>query len=336
MSVRHSFVLLVVSLASMCRASEVLELRVVETIPVAGRQGSAIATPVKCDSTRNLYFRALSGPAHARPVIRISPDGSKTHDFSIPQRPEYKGAQIRDFAVDDYGRVYLLVSRGRTGDIVVFDRNGDLERVVSLEPEMYVRQLAVLPESQFVVFGQRPFNEPGESIYDAEPIAAIFDFRGRLKLELGKVEHYHPEKGDRSAPPKQELALYFMWTQLLADPDGNWYLMRYSPEGPIQVYTPSGDLIRSHRVRADGEATLETFRLSSGQIAAMFVGKKKSSEDTPPGSLATVKIQVMDGTTGDIVQEYSTWLTSLACFAPGEFTFLATRRGQLEIIRMRP
>ena len=106
----------------------------------------------------------------------------------------------------------------------------------------------------------------------------------------------------------------------LAD-DGNVYLMRHSPTGPVYVIAPSGQVLKRIALSPPEGSYLSEIKVSHQELAAEYIRPKPSSHE-----ISAVVIQIVDLQSGEPVAEYShadgEIGSAFACYSADNLTFL--------------
>ncbi len=309
-------------------------------IPVAVQHALGLVNPVKCGSVGQIQIRF--DPAD-NSVSSISADGRKTWWASTRQIPDLLNSKVvragvTDFAPADDGGVYLLMYRvfaNWTHDEAVarFDGDGVFVSLIPLDetfdPNFDGKTLAVFPNSNFLLAG---FDRPS-----SKPVTALFGADGQfLKVVILPGETHPVSKGQQGpnandptgVPREIELS-----TAESGD-DGNVYLTRAAPQGPVYVISPAGTARKIDLHPPDDEAKLLEAKGSAGVIAAFYYYPSSSKRHE------LRSIMLVDARDGDVrrtlqyIPDYHETGIGVVCYQNNTFTFLSVdSAGFLQLVR---
>lgn len=118
--------------------------------------------------------------------------------------------------------------------------------------------------------------------------------------------------------------------------DGNIYLMRNTPSGPVHVISPSGTVRNSISLIPPKGARLSTVKVASGRLVALYIRDNPDRE-----GIGQVILSELDLSNKVKIAEYSHSNfhigSVLACAAPPIYTFLgADEAGHLTVVKTTP
>lgn len=294
---------------------------------------ASLVVPVKCDPDENPVARIAADTPGAGPVISISRDGKRVTRFSLEATPDrFQQARISDFAVGPNGALYLLVRLGPDAHVLRFDSSGRFSSEFQVSEAVGPTQIAVFKTGDLLIAGGPPPNLP-TNLAHANAFIGIFNESGQLyrKLDLPKDVGPAVELKEKSpvgdargkvAPRDRTFEEAIALSSMELADDGNIYLMRHTPSGPIYAIGPAGDIRNRISLNPPKGAYLSAVKVARGRLAAEFIQNKPDSYE-----IESVILQVVDLQTGGTVGEYfhsdSGIGSALACYVPDEFTFLA-------------
>lgn len=309
-------------------------------IPVAVRHDLAFVNPIKCGSAGQIQFRYDTVD---NGVSSISADGRKTWWAGLEQVPDLLNrkvarAWLADFAPTDDGGVYLLMYRAfgteRAPQAVArFDGDGVFVSLIPLDeafdPNFDGRTLALFPDGKFLLAG---YDRPS-----FKPVTALFGSDGQfLKLVSlpGDVRPISKGRQSTSSNVLTDAAREVELSAAQSADDGNVYLTRLSPQGPVYVISPAGTARKVDLRPPDDEAKLLEARASAGAIAAFYY--------YPSGSKRHElrSIILVDAREGDVrrtiqyTPDYHETGIGVVCYQNNTFTFLSVdAAGFLQLVK---
>lgn len=323
-----------------------LELHIKDVVAVPNAYAQVTVGHSRCDSNGDVFFVSYQ-PGHPNTVTRIRADGREVSSVSLSSVPELSSSALQDFAVAPDGTVYVLAYKAAPslpGEILVvrFDKDGSQPATTRLEaPGLFPTQLAVFSSGELFVAGRQEETDSHESRHTV-PFAGVFNERGQLvrKVELvGDIQPASPDTPDKDKSKAMNAEDYegaLDLTMAEAGPDGNIYLTRPTPEGPVFAVSPAGSVVRTiHLVPPAPNLQLTDVKVAAGRIAAAYEG------EPPSGGTSPVTIVVLDTGTGEKVVEYFHQSyeigVALACYTPDVFTFNSSdATGKRQIVHAAP
>lgn len=264
---------------------EGFELTAKERVKVPSEYAHILTGTFQCDSDSNLYVRPYD-PELTGPVLKISADGQRVTRVTLGSVPGFDHAELRDFAVTPEGQVYFLAPRLSAEKqpenyVLKFDKEGKPAGSVRVEGPYLLLRIGVFPSGGVFLAGWNQRSASANPHEPRRPFAGIVDSQGRLVKDLaGLKEDIQFRKEDLAAKtPKESDAAVLEYertisgSQVRSGEDGNFYLMRYAPEGPVLVLSPSGEVLRVSHLQPPRSARLVDIKLARGRLAAVFLRK---------------------------------------------------------------
>ncbi len=257
---------------------ENLSLVTTDVVPVASDHGLNHLLPVKSGAEGQILIRF-----DVDTVTSIAADGKRVWDASLTQVPELTNAGLSDFAAGDGDEVYLLAERQEVpGDpsssvtyIVRFRPSGD-RSIVKLSDSrsgpFHGRQLAVFGSGDFFVSGflQGASNATAFIFNNSGQVVKELTFANDVRLE--EPNQRHPSLKDLSGQPTSEVEfrdrVEASWAQTSSD--GNVYLARTDPKGPVFIVTPGGKVTRMALKPPAVESRLYSVLLDRGSVLSEY------------------------------------------------------------------
>ncbi len=328
-----------------------IELVEIERIAVEGRPSAMpIVLPVKCDPEGNPFLLLYDMAGYdGGPILKVSSDGKRAVRFAMESVPDVGGAGILDFAPGPRGEVYLLASKRVESSgleeiyLITFDNDGKFRSKHQLDLSLRPKQIAAFSSGDFLIAGREIPEDKTTHPLNAKPFVGIFNGRGQFlrRLQLRADVEAKPETkksplGEefQSIDRQYEKALGASLAEM--SDDGNVYLMRQSPTGPVYVISPAGVLVRTIKLVPPSGATLSTVKTSRGHLVAEFLRFK------PDGTqIEAIFFDLYDLSNGKKVSEYSVTDarigSALACYTADAFTFVGNDGdGHLALVRAKP
>jgi hypothetical protein len=316
------------------------ELEVKRKVSVPTVYAAVLLGISRCDAGSSVYLQQYS-PTGTQPILKVSRDGQRTVRFSVDAVPGLQAADIVNFAPDRSGQLFLLVNQKEEHFVARFDRDGKyVSRFRTPEP-LLPTGLAVFSSGDFLLSGYEVLNGSSQT-RQLRPMLALVDDDGRLIRRVGTggsdIQHPQPPKhepvDDPRKSPDVEFAQAIGGSVLESGDDGNVYVMRGTPQGPILVVSAAGELLRTLRLTPPEGFRLREIKVAPGRIAAVYTRRPNRNKGE---KTSAVTIAVIDAVTGEKQAEYfhqSPELgLGLACYTPDNFTFVgADRQGYLELI----
>jgi hypothetical protein len=172
-----------------CQQRPALELVATDSVPLADEVPLRyLLVPPRCDAGGNTYLRfAASNGDHNVPVDKISATGktvARPSLAAIPDASLREHAQVRNFAVDNLGRVYLLFSKDSKGFVAAFSAKGEFEKAIALaQPGFFPAKLAIFSSGALLVAGVLRTDDDGPAM--GRLFTGVFDASGELVKEVG-------------------------------------------------------------------------------------------------------------------------------------------------------
>jgi hypothetical protein len=282
----------------------------------------------------------LPDPKHflGGPLLRIAPDGKTTLRFSLESTAELADASVSDFAIGPSGEVYLLLSRPNDSQYLArFDKAARFVSKTRLDKDFELTRFGLFASGDFLATGRDAAASASGSNLAAETV--ILDSQGQLlrKVELpGDVTPRSVPTDTKTSSYDKNYARTVLGSFIESSDDGNAYLGRRSPAGPIYIISPGGEVIRRISLKPPDNAELTDIRVSHGRLAAMFLQRTNK----PSASISRVIFSIIDVHTSETIAEFahsSAQLgAALGCYVPDEFTFVTTTSDDmLQIARAR-
>ena len=187
--------LLLISLLALFLQTPRVELRIVSTVPVPGQPASRLTiAPMKANFKGDVFFRPVAQDERGHlisPVIGVAHDGTKITRFDINAVPDFRDANLVDFAPCGDGTLAALAAKptveGVEMYLVSFDEAGAFESAARLDlgPRFTGDHVACFRSGQFLVSGWSR----------RSPFVGIADDRGQLIRRV--VVREDPERPQR-------------------------------------------------------------------------------------------------------------------------------------------
>lgn len=309
------------------------------------QRSHAVQLPLKCGTDGDIYVRFAGSDVEPALTI-ISNDGARVSRISLSRLPDFPAGSFVDFAPAD-DAVFLLAGKQEGPDryalptyyVARFKKDGSYESSVKLDtsfsPDFEPRQIAAFRGAQeFLVAGfSRGHTTP------IAPFSAIFGADGQLQKELTFEKDITQEDVERATKTSDQSFTLEQATKNLLDvsflqsaDDGNVYLMRHTPQGPVFVVSPGGAARRVPLIPPDSNAELKWIMANGGSIATEYslpgpvpkVHFITTTDVTSKRVQATIRYTFDPHTTGH----------GMVCYQRGVITFLAeTPEGVLQLVR---
>lgn len=336
--------LMSVSALSQEQAPYRVPLRILDAREVSQVTAAVIRYPIKCGDGGSLYFRTYLQNEDV-PIIRLSGDGKDRKDIGLKGTSYAGKARIVDFAPLRRGGVALLVfyrpAKVANGEyrLLDFADDGTMRHDVRLHLSFDPRELAMFDNGEALIAGRKPTAEGGGT---GDPVLAIVDDRGQLLRTLSITGDLRPEQvtdwpKDTMSPrglthaEQYEVAIDLSIAE--SGDDGNVYLLRRGPRGPLFQITPSGT-VRTINLPLLPSAMLMTLKVSAGDLLVQYAQRLSDSN--------TYLYRVFEPSTMTLKGEYTdagpAYLGSaLGCYTPDGLTFVTRATNQnLKIVTARP
>jgi hypothetical protein len=329
-------------------AQRISTLELKEKVSVPNVFAGILVGDIKCDASSNLYFQPYA-PSRDRTgiygnsIVKISANGEKKTRFDLSTVSGFEQAEIVDFNVGN-GDIYFLASKNSEGPVYLlkFDADGKYKSLSRLEADITPRQLAAFGDGNLLIGGFVVNRENIPSNSAKQPFLGVFNERGQLlfpvslKGDIGPQNASSASSEDNNLEPRRSYEKAIAISIMQSGQDGNVYLMRFSPQGPVFTISPSGRMLRVLKLQAPEAAKLATIKLANDRLAALFLKKKQGER-----GIKEAVISVYDTSTSEKVADYSYSTAEiglgLACYTPETFTFIGgNQQGTLQIIRAVP
>jgi hypothetical protein len=288
-----------------------------------------IYKPAKCDAHGDIYFRAYQTDDRRVPVVRADGKGITTR-YSLDAETEFARATSYDFSILPDGSLYEPVQVGQDVYIVTFDKQGEIRRRIKLEKKFWASRLAALNDHIFLVIGTEPQAVGRQQ--PPQPVIALFDDQGRLVRNVNLEPSAPKDRDDTPGEHPGVLAVLSSDAQVTAD--GVLYLMLHT--NPVLVYRLdlSGTVAPPLKVRPPGaRMTAVSMSAIRGRLAVLFRESFRGMQHDDTGTIV-----IIDTATGAETGRYTSGGlgTTLACYKPDDFVFLASENDKLAIQHASP
>jgi len=247
------YLVLLTSSVPLVLAQQPKNLGIQETVTLSipeRRGGFAVQLPIKCSPNGEIYVRFTYADSEPE-LTRISEDGRHISLLRLNRVPEFSDAGIYDFAPGDDGEMFFLTGHGAphiptTYYVAHFRRDGAYDSSLRLDTtfrrDFEPMQLAAFSTGEFFVAGFAKGHSNA-----LEPFTAMFTAGGQFQRELvlpgdvGKKEITIADASPGQSLTEEEglRGLLEISHLQLAD-DGNVYLMRNTPQGPVFAISAGG------------------------------------------------------------------------------------------------
>lgn len=320
-------------------------LRYLDQVPVASYKvegGFAVQQPMKCGLDGVLYIRFASANSE-RAVTLIGGDGKIISNIRLSEIPEFSQNDFYDFAPAN-GEVFVLSGKGKPHSPIMTNYYVSRFKIdgtyvssavvdIGFRPDFEPRGLAAFPSGNLLISGMAKGHD-----VPFVPFTAIFTETGQFLHQVilkddvtDKDAKQKPIDGSFS-PAQQERNLIEVTFLRTAD-DGNVYLTRDTPRGPVFIVAPGGSTRRVPLAPPVNGADLEGVMASAGVLVAQY-----RSPDGPERH--THYLVVMETSAKKIretvryVHEYDRNAVGMSCYRNGTYTFLAgAPNGGLQLVR---
>jgi hypothetical protein len=320
-------------------------LRYLDQVPVTGykaKGGFAVQQPMKCGLDGVLYARFASASSEPG-VTLIGDDGKMISKIRLSEIPEFSENDFYDFAPAS-GNVFLLSGKEKPHFPTVtnyyisrFKIDGTYISSALLDigfrPDFEPRGLAAFPTGNLLISGVAKGHD-----VPFVPLTAIFteagQFLHQVVLKDDVTDNDAKQKTiDSSFPPAQQKRNLIEVTFLRSADDGNVYLMRNTPTGPVFVVTPGGSARRIPLAPPVNGADLEGVMADGGLLVAQYRSPDSAERHTH-------YFVVMETSAGKVretvryVNDYTKNAVGMSCYRNGVYTFIAgAPDGGLQLVR---
>ena len=334
------------ALASLAaNAQDFRSLRYLDQVPVPSYKtegGFAVQQPMKCGLDGVLYVRFAS--ASSEPAVTlIGDDGKVISNIRLSKIPEFSQNDFYDVAPAN-GEVFVLSGKGKLHSPTMtnyyvsrFKIDGTYISSAALDigfrPDFEPRGLAAFPSGNLLISGMAKGHD-----VPFVPFAAIFTETGQFLHQVilnddvtDKDARQKPT--DSSFSPVQQERNLIEVTFLRTADDGNVYLTRNTPRGPVFIVAPGGSARRVTLAPPVKGADLEGVMASGGLLVAQY-----RSPEGPERHTHYLVVMEISGKkireTARYVHEYEKNAVGMSCYRDGTYTFIAgAPGGGLQLVR---
>ncbi|HZP63419.1 MAG TPA: hypothetical protein VFB28_08405 [Terriglobales bacterium] len=292
----------------------------------------SVQLPMKCGADGTIYIR-FAGAGSEPTVTLIRDDGKIASEIRLRAIPEFTENTVYDFAPGN-GDVLVLSAKGKPHTQTIwyvsrFKTDGSYVSSVKVEtgfkPDFEPLHIAAFPSGDLLIAGITKGHK-GDEVASV-PFVGIFGADGEFQRQLvtqrdvGKEDVKH-KASDKAISEDEQIRNLLEVSYLQTGDDGNAYLMRHTPSGPVFVVSPGGVVRRVALVPPVKGADLQWIVPSGGVIAAQY-------RSTDPGERKTHYLTVVDSSTSTVretiryLHDYQSTGGGMACYQHGTFTFIA-------------
>jgi hypothetical protein len=328
-----------VSLAA--QSQDFKDLRYIDKVPIAIKKaGFAVQLPMKCGPDGTVYVRFAE--ADTEPAVTlISEDGKLVSSIHLSAIPEFSENDFLDFAPAG-GEVFVLSANGRphiptTYYLSRFKTDGTYISSstvdISFRPDFEPRQIAAFPSGNLLVAGM----VRGHDVPFA-PFTAIFTDSGQFLREVTFKQDVtdqdaKQEPSEEKLPWAQQIRDLLDVTFLQTADDGNVYLMRHTPQGPVFAVSPGGSVRRIVLKPPVQGADLQWVLVNNGSVAAQYRSPRVEQDKTHYLVLFDMAAHRVRQTVR-YTHNYQTTGGGMTCYQNGVFTFIAGGpNGALQLVK---
>ena len=257
--------------------AQVVPLKFSKVTRLPGRHVPAIIAPMKCGADGQMFIR-FADDAQGSSISIISLYEEAAFSVSASEVNDVKDGHVEDFAPGPGGETYLLLSRqtkpGQEEEYIAkFDDAGAYVSATKLSIDFHARRLAIFANAQEFVITGYTLKGKGLPNVPVLPITVLFDSAGQLLRYVTlpqdiqdnvKVKHFH--EGGHTIPQHAVIDM----SSLQASNDGNIYLMRATPTGPVYSISPGGAVHRIALIPPGERADLLTIKVDGGRLVAEY------------------------------------------------------------------
>ena len=325
-------------------------LKIVSTVRT-GEIASSLVLPAKCDLTGNAWVRVAGDKVGAGPILKISPDGKKLVRYSLDAIPPEvaSDARMRSFAPGPGDElVVLLEKQGEETQhyLVRYGSDGELRSTSRIEAPLRPSFVGTFPSGDLLIGGDELPPDP-KTLAAGVPTSpnrkgfvGIFNNRGQLLRRISLKADLKPKEqksknpaGDPYIKQDKEYRTAMVLSSAETSEDGNIYLTRNAPFGPVHVISSSGTVRKSISLIPPNGARLSTVKLGGGRLIALYLRDKPNRQ-----AISEVILSELNLSNGVKIAEYTHSNfdigSVLACVAPPIYTFLgADKEGHLTVVQ---
>jgi hypothetical protein len=221
---------------------------------------------------------------------RVSAQATTVKTFGLEGTRYHGHAHIWDFTPSQNGGIhevifYRLPDVGVGYRLLTFDKDGKLDRDVALDIDFEASHIAALGDGNFVVEGRKSTPERGG--HTGSPTMAIVSDQGQLLRNLKLVDDVQSPvaqndmkstggNSDLAKKTEQFNQSINLSTAQTAD-NGNVYVLRQSPTGPLFEISSSGT-VRTKQLPRYGDALINLAIVARGQLLLHYVVPVEAGE----------------------------------------------------------
>jgi hypothetical protein len=333
------------AVASLAAAQDFRSLRYLDQVPVTGykaKGGFAVQQPMKCGLDGVLYVRFASANSEAG-VTLIGDDGKMISNIRLSEIPEFSQNDFYDFAPAN-GEVFVLsgkekphyptvtnyyISRFKIDGTYISSTLLD----ISFRPDFEPRALAAFLSGNFLISGiAKGHDVPFVSYTAIFTEAGQFLHQVVLKNDVTDKDAEQKPIDSSFSLAEQERNLIEV-TFLRTANDGNIYLTRNTPRGPVFIVAPGGSAERVPLVPPKDGADLEGVMADGGLLVAQYRspdGPEKHTHYFVVMETSAKKVRE----TVRYVHDYNKNAVGMSCYRNGTYTFIAgAPDGGLQLVR---
>lgn len=314
------------------------DLKVTRVTAVRGESATALSGPVKCSPDGHVFLRQAEEHSFGTAVLRISADGSNRTRFGLQNVPSFADGLLVDFFVQ-HGKVYLLAEKSRPAGrlyVISVDSKGSASTPIEVQSDVKARQIGVFQSGEFLILGRQNDSE-GHS----RPFIGIFgpdgSLRKKIKLEKdpSALSGENPDNTSGSAQRGLPANTIIALTKVEAAPQGNLFIMRYSPNGPVYSVNAAGEVLSRFSLNAVSDSvTPLSIKAYDERIVVEMIRK----DDPNQSRVSEVILYELDRTSGQPVAQYRhsdpRIGTALACADTTSYVFITgSAEGEFQLVQ---
>lgn len=342
----YRFLAPLLALASLAaNAQEFRSLTYLDQVPVAGYKaegGFAVQRPMKCGLDGVLYIRFAS--ANSEPAVTlIGDDGKIISNIRLSEIPEFAQNDFYDFAPAN-GEVFVLSGKGKPHSPTMTSYYVSRFKIdgtyissavvdIGVRPDFEPRALAAFPSGNLLISGMAKGHD-----VPFVPFTAIFTETGQFLHQVILKDDVTDKDAkqqpiDSSFSPAQQERNLIEATYLRTADDGNIYVTRNTPRGPVFIVAADGSARRVALAPPVTGADLEGVMAGGVLLVAQH-----RSPDGPERHTHYLVVMETSGKkireTVRYVHEYDKNAVGMSCYRNGTYTFIAgAPNGGLQLVR---
>jgi len=214
---------------------------------------------------------------------RVSAQGSTVKTFGLEGTRYHGHAHIWDFAPSQDRGIhevifYRLPNVGEGYRLLTFDKDGKLDRDVVLDIPFDAQHIAVLGDRSFVIEGRQSTPEGGG--HTGAPAMVIVNDQGQVLRTLKLVDDVQvpaaqdnrtsANRGINLAKEEEQFNQSINLSIAQTADNGNVYVLRQSPTGPLFEISPSGT-VRARQLPRYADALINLAIVARGQLLLHYV-----------------------------------------------------------------